>query len=282
MQEIIELKYDGPTSDGRFGIDVYEAVEALDGFADFIVALGRAVYGEGPPFRLTITGITAGSLDIKLIYDCFGFIAPFVGHAPDLFTAISHAVALFKHLKGHLPIATQSAGDGSVQITNQDGQITVVNGSVYNVVINADLGKNVEQFLSRPLKKEADSVEIRVDSKIAANANKNNADSFVSLGKGQELGTYTAETYLTIQTVVLEGDGLWRFSDGRNKFRAAINDTAFLRRVSSGSERFGRGDLLKVKLKSVQERIKGELRTTHSVEQVLDHQPYDGKQSTML
>lgn len=282
MREVIELKYDGNGADDYFGMDVYEVVEALDGFADFVVALGRAVYGEVPAFKLDITGVSRGSLDISFIYDTLGAAAPFVGHVADLFTAIKDAVSLLSHLKGHAPQATQNAGDGAIQVTNHDGQVTIVNGNVFNIVINADLGKNAEQFLGRPLKKEANSAQIRVGSKIAANANRASAESFVSLGGGEELGTYFTETHLTIQTVVLEGDGLWRFSDGRNKFRAAINDKAFLQRVSSGSERFGRGDILKVKLKSVQTKVKGELHTAHSIEQVLGHQPYRGGQSTLL
>ncbi len=282
MQEIIELKYLGRVLDKEEGMDAYDVAEAIDGFADFVITLAHAVYGTDTPTRLNIRGVPKGSLDIQFVLDTMGVAMPLLGHVGGLLGAVNQSIALLKHLKGSQPKTATHVDGGSVQVENNDGQITVVNGDIYNVVLTSDLGKQTEQFLGRPLHKTADAVEVRVASQIAAIANRNNADSFVSLGKGEPLATHTSETYLTIQTVVLEGDGLWRFSDGRNKFRAAINDAVFLKRVSSGSERFGRGDILRVKLRSVQEKIKGELRTTHTVEQVLEHQPYSGGQSTLF
>jgi hypothetical protein len=91
-----------------------------------------------------------------------------------------------------------------------------------------------------------------------------------------------ADQYLTIRTVVLEGDGKWRFSDGRNTFRAEVADPRFLQRVKQGRERFGRGDILSVRLRSRQEKIKGQLRTTHVIEEVFSHEPYQGTQSSLL
>src|SRR5262249_5501688 len=53
---------------------------------------------------------------------------------------------------------------------------------------------------------------------------------------------------------VLKGEGMWRFLFGSVSLTAKLSDDEFLQRVESGEESFHNGDLLKVRLKTVQEK----------------------------
>ena len=53
---------------------------------------------------------------------------------------------------------------------------------------------------------------------------------------------------------MLKGEGMWRFLFGSVSLTAKLSDDEFLQRVESGEESFHNGDLLKVRLKTVQEK----------------------------
>ena len=128
---------------------------------------------------------------------------------------------LFKHLQGEPPKSIKKA-DGGVAVENNTGEILVVNNPVFNIVVNSEGAPSAEKFAKRPLERQADAIEVSVNGKLAARAEKDSAEFFKAIGEGEKLGEFIAEQHLTIQTAVLEGDGNWRFSDGRNKLRADI------------------------------------------------------------
>lgn len=158
----------------------------------------------------------------------------------------------------------------------------MISDSVLHAVLNTNASQSAEQFIKHPLQSEAERLEVKINGKTATKIDRSTADDYLAIGQGETLGQFKSEQHLTIQTVVLEGDGLWRFSDGRNKFRAEIEDKKFLDRVRSGRERFGRGDILKVKLRSAQEKVRGQLKTSHFIEEVLGHEPYRAKQASLF
>jgi hypothetical protein len=283
MRSVIKLKYDGAKIRSQQGMDAYDVAEAIDAFSDFIRSLSDAIFGEQPGLHLTINGFHEGSLDIQFIYDVTAFAATIISSTDGLTLgeAIGHTFKLLEHLRGQPP-KTVKADHGGVAVENNDGQILVVNGPIYNVTVNGDLGAESERFAGKPLNRDADRIEVSVDGKRVADANHNSANSFVPLGKTEVVNEFVAELHLTIQTVVLEGDAAWRFTDGRNKFNARIADEDFLKQVRQGKERFGRGDILRVKLKTVQEKVKNQLRTNHTIEKVLSHQPFGDGQMALI
>lgn len=284
MAETISLRYTGAAISARQGMDAYDVAEAIDGFTDFLRSITQITYGEEAQPQLTVRGFREGSLGIEFVYDVAGAATTiFSSVGPQsLLDLIKNIFKLLEHLKGQAPKSIKSADRGGVIVENNDGDTILVSNSVVHIVVNGPAGQSAEQFARRPLRGEAEKVQIRVNGKLAASADRTTADSLVPIGSGEELGEFVAEQHLMIQTVVLEGDGQWRFSDGRNNFRAKINDERFLRQVRNGRERFGRGDLLKVRLRSKQERIKGQLRTIHVVEEVLEHQPYQVRQQDLF
>ncbi len=52
---------------------------------------------------------------------------------------------------------------------------------------------------------------------------------------------------------VFKGEGMWRFRYGRMSLTAKLLDDEYRQRVTTGEESFRHGDLLRVRLKTVQE-----------------------------
>lgn len=268
----------------REAMAAYEIAEAIEGFADFLQSIAEETYGVDVRFQLSIRAPRRGSFDLQFLYEIAGTTNTILSALgpTNLADFVKQVFELLKHLKGESPKSVQNADHGSVAVQNNYGDIIVVNQPVLNIVVDGPAGRSSEHFARRPLQREADNVEISVNGKVAASADKAAADCFVPIGKGEAISEFISEPYLEIRTVVLEGDGQWRFSDGRNKLAAKIDDIEFLQRVRRGQERFGKGDLLKVRLRSRQERTKGQLRITHLVEKVLDHERPQRGQGTLL
>src|SRR5262249_5248145 len=79
---------------------------------------------------------------------------------------------------------------------------------------------------------------------------------------------------------VFQGQGMWRFRYGRTFLTATLLDEEFLQKVRSREESFRHGDLLKVRLKTVQERVGGRVVTRHSIVKVLERLGQDVIAST--
>lgn len=94
----------------------------------------------------------------------------------------------------------------------------------------------------------------------------------VSVATDKALLENESEIWLTATKVVLEGEAKWNFSDGRRPFTASVLAPTFLERVKAGSERFGKGDSLLVRLKAKQSRRGARLRTQYEVTEVLRHE----------
>lgn len=273
MKSIL-LHYEGARLDERQGMDPHVVAECIDAFADFLVLLLQEDGAEDPEAIIKVRALRAGSLDIEFLVDLAAIantvLGSISGHS--LIDLIKSVFALLKFLGGEPPRSIKQAADGGVLVENNSGQVNVFNQSSVHLVVNGTAGQSAEQFVKQPLRHDADRVEVRFEDDVIGFADRSEAASFSSISEGVQLGEFVSEQHVTIQTVVLEGDGLWRFGTGRQSFRATIEDESFLRSVRSGRERFGRGDILKVRLRSKQEKVRNRLRTTHVIERVISHE----------
>ncbi|MEX2165573.1 MAG: hypothetical protein WD852_00905 [Methyloceanibacter sp.] len=271
----IELHYAGEKISEQNGMAANDVADSIEGFADFLYSITRAAYGAEVEVKLIVRTAKPGSFDIQFLYEVGAVAYTIVSAigADSIADLIRQSFDLLKHLKGEPPKSVKTADRGSVFVENNAGQIIVVNQPVIHAVVDGRAGNGAEKFARRPLQHEAEELDVLVDGKVAAKADRRSANFLVPISKGDTLNEFVSDQFLTIRTVVLEGDGQWRFSDGKNSFRAVIDDRGFLQRVKEGKERFGRGDILRVRLRSKQEKVRGQLRTTHMIEEVLSHEP---------
>jgi hypothetical protein len=82
--------------------------------------------------------------------------------------------------------------------------------------------------------------------------------------------------YLNLISPSFEDGNKWRFSTKDSKFFATIKDTAFLSKVDSGQELFGKGDILKVKMLVKQSETGDfQIKNEHEIIKVLEHRRFD-------
>lgn len=276
----LSLKYIGPGVDK--GMNAYLAAEAIQGFAEFAQTISQVVTPGADQVTLQIKDFSEGSSFLDFALTVATVAAPFAGQADTIFSSIKSCIELLIHLRGEPPKNVRKADGGSVYVENNSGNINVFNGTTVFLVTERDIGKNAEKFIRSPLRFDATHLDIAVNDHVAGSADKDNFDYFRRIKSEEALIENRQELYLTIASVVLEGDGMWKFSDGRLRLSATIEDNLFLESVKSGRERFGRGDTLKVVLRSTQTRVQGALKSKYVIEKVLEHIPYTEKSRRLL
>lgn len=75
---------------------------------------------------------------------------------------------------------------------------------------------------------------------------------------------------LSLVSPVFKDGNKWRFNDGLTDFAAAVLDIDFISQVENG-ERFGKGDLLAVEMRTIQTRIGFKLNLERTIIKVLKH-----------
>lgn len=285
MQELLTLKYEGEgVAEGE--MDAYEVAAAVRGFSDFTRLIGATSYGEDAEIKTTIRGFREGSFEIDLVYSLLssefsGLVSSAIGSPGDFLKLIGDCFDLIKHLRGKPPRDTWRAEPGIVNVENNHGAVIQAKEVVINVVLDRKTGRAVQDFVKRPLARSADKIDILSKDETIATAGRDDSGFFVEIETSEKLVEHTAEVFLTIRTVVLEGDTRWRFHDGQRIVAATIEDQAFLQLVAKG-ERFGRGDTLRVRLRATQRRVDGQLKADYVIVEVLDHAVFEERQTRLL
>lgn len=269
MESSIDLNYNGERD--LPGIDAREAAQVLDGFQQYLFLVAREVGGSDAHPQVRVTSYKEGSDLFSFVVAVAGVAAPFVGQASDIVDLLKSSIKLLMHLGGKPPTSIKTAKDGGLLVENNEGTINVFNQPTFNLIVNTSASKAAEAFVRRPLERRT-SLDIVSGGKKIVSINRDDAGKFVEIPRSDILLEHSYETYLTVRTVVLVGSGVWRFNDGRHVINAKIEDERFLARVRQGEERFGHGDLFFVRLRAVQRKEKGALKTEYFVEEVLSHQ----------
>lgn len=82
---------------------------------------------------------------------------------------------------------------------------------------------------------------------------------------------------LQLVNIALREENKWRFFDGAATFYASVTDDNFLNRIDLNQERFGKGDILKVRIKERKTLAGEQLKAEYEVVEVLEHR-YAGTQ----
>lgn len=265
--------------DGR--LDAYEAAANMIAFTDFLAVAARCAYGRNATIKADVYGITKGSFSIQFLLDLGGVFATlFAGPASpkDLFDVIRDGFSAWRHLEGEDPAKIQQTNENSVAITNNSGQVIQVNIGTLELLSDEKSAKAVARFIGKALEPEGmETLMIETeDRELIAGTNREQAPWFVPVSTGKTLFDYTHTTALHVESATFKEGNKWRFSDGQASFSANITDQDFLDRVASGSERFGKGDILVVELNVVQKQVGANFKTERTIVRVKSHRtPHD-------
>ena len=269
-------------------MDARQVASQIVAFSDFLDVVCESAYGETVQIHTEVQGFRGDSFDIDFIFQIGGHIATLmssnIASPKDVIDMIKHSVALWRHLSGHPPKSLNHAQDDAqlVSVENNNGQILAVNNSIVYVVTDPKAGNAVQKFINDPLKADGvNGVKIRSQKfEERAQIEKSDADYFKTVYIEEPIETIV-ESYLIIESPTFKEGNKWRLSEGDISFAAEMLDKRFLQDVNEGLERFGKGDVLLVKMLITQVMAFGRLSTKRKILEVLDHKK-GSKQQRLL
>jgi hypothetical protein len=258
-------------------IEADELIKVLSAFNRIALKASRAFYGSDASTSFRLTHIRSGSLDIQGFIELLAGLQPAFAMLPSLSFGISDIPELIKawldlltFLKGKPPQRVQTVQKGNaVQVENVNGNVTTVNGNVYNTLIFHNVGADASK-LDVPVKKGARQLELIKGRKIIATYTPDDAAQFRAIKPTENSIESEIDAIVEVVAPVLQGEGMWRFKYGRMYLTAKLLDDEYRQRVTNGEESFKHGDLLKVRLKTVQEKVGHRVVTRHSIIKVID------------
>jgi hypothetical protein len=211
--------------------------------------------------KINITAVEKGSfiVDIELFHQILNDIKDFFSNSE--VQGIGIVSAAFIEL---LRLKKETKGKKPESIVYKDNE-AIINGNVtvnkntYNIYsknekINSSIQNTFEAIADEP---NIEAFEVKqIDNKIPnfiINRNEFNImQASNELLKEKEKTIEENNVELQIFKVVFESGRKWEFIYGGFKISAKIQDELFLRKVTSGEERFGKGDILKANIRITQ------------------------------
>jgi hypothetical protein len=271
METKISLKYNGAAVDaGR--MDVYMASANMIAFSEFMVIATKATFGETATANAEVAGFGHSSFVTNLLFSFGGDIATIFTSVPadHLMKVVKEAIGLWKFLKGSPPKAVEYA-EQHVKVTNNNGNILLVQAQTFNLVMNEKASSAVEKFIKSPLSANGiDTLTLDGDFGHIGDIDKSEAQHFIPVAASVLLNESSFEMSLVIESPSFKDGNKWKVWDGAQSFFVEMLDLEFIERINGG-ERFGKGDVLRAEVRFIQKRVGGKLEAERSVTKVIEH-----------
>lgn len=275
----ILLRYEGPAvEDGT--MNVYDAAANMTAFSDFVVAAAHKIYGEDVHVKAEVTAFRHGSFGTDLLFEVIGAAAATLPMLPDVVsvaTTVKESLELYRFLKGEEPQKVEHREDNSVHVTNNSGNIIVINRPSLQLTLDSKAGKAAAQFIGEALSKAGvDSIDISSGGVKIAQATTNDAQYYHPIGDEDTVTESVTRMGLVIEMLSFKDGNKWRMWNGAESLMYAMEDEDFSGRVNSG-EAFRKGDILICDVRVKQTRANGGLKLHRSIVKVHDHKGGPGQ-----
>lgn len=291
MSTHFRITYDGPALQTH-EMEVRQLAPALHALGDLLDAANHAIGSSRSHVAVNVKGsFKTGSfgIDLSLVQSitdqvvdlltsrevqATATLLAFLGlSARDAGKSVSSGlIGVIRWLRGRRISSVTTLDDGMVRI-EVDGEAIVTELQVIVLLKDPATMKALQGVIHDPLQNDGvDSFASGTDSEIECVISKDEAAWFAYAERDAEpLSSYERQCWLLIETPSFRDGNKWKFSDGNVTFHAAIEDADFLRKIDDGTERFGKGDRLHVKLRVDQFQTASRLITEYAIATVIEH-----------
>lgn len=292
------IKYDGPALTSH-EMDVRELAPALLALSTLLEESNRTLNSEKPEIRVNVKGnFKSGSFKVDLSAaltfkeQLVSLLAgPDATAMANLFGILSGLgllgggglLGLLLWLKGRKPSSISYDKDKVVfTIQGDDGgnDSLAVDLAVHRLYQESTVRQSLAKVV-KPLDREGiDTFTSGRDGEAEVIITKADAPALAAIDDASSIvsDTITDGMLLQIESPSFKDGNKWRLTDGTTSFYAELADMEFVDRIQSGEERFGKGDVLVVKMRRVQSISDNGLKTEYKIEEVKEHRaPLQGR-----
>jgi len=269
----ILLRYQGPAVDDGT-MNVYDAAANMVAFSNFVVAAAHKLYGEDVQVTADITAFKHASFGTDLMFQVMQATAATLPMLPNLIsvaTTVKESIELYRFLKGEEPAKVQHIDDHSINVTNNSGNIIVVNTPSLHLTLDRKAGEAAAQFIGAALSKPGvNQIEISSDGAQLVQATTDEALFYHPIGDDETLTESTSRMGLVIESLSFKDGNKWKMWNGSETLGYAMEDEDFIGRVNNG-EAFRKGDILTCDVRVTQTKSGKALKLQRVIVKVYDH-----------
>ena len=266
-------------------MDVRDLAPALIALGELFTRANTILNGNDIAVSLKVRATKPGSFELLLIlaqacYTTTQFLtSDLITSAANLLSIVtgipkigdSSLFGVFKKLKGQKPIAIEQSEGVTLKASNIELHISTEVFRLYK-----DNGiKELAQAVVEPLFRDGiDKMTVKDGRKELESVSKEDAASFTLSDISTSEGTENIVPKLTLKLVSPTFDlkkSKWRLDDGGGRKWYAIQDERFLLEVREHKRRFGMGDYLICRIKTVQRVTENGLEMERTILSVLEH-----------
>lgn len=290
MSEKFHVVYDGKALEEHL-MDVRDLAPAMMAISDLLTHANKEINGDKLEIQLNVkANFKTGCFGIEFVEHL-----SWVNQIKDMLagptaTALANAsgilglvgffsgaavgvIQIYKKLEGKPPVRIEETTD-SAKVFYSETEYLEVDKRALRLYRSKVIASDIEKMLE-PLSKDGiDSfyvVREMLDENVELFIDKEEVEYFKFQDIDDHLSESITETFLQIESISFKEKNKWRFNNGGATINASISDEAFLQKIDSGLLRFGKGDLLKVKLKTIQFLAHTKLKTEFEVVEVIEH-----------
>ncbi|EII5851493.1 hypothetical protein ACSRBF_03330 [Acinetobacter baumannii] len=290
MSEKFHVVYDGKALEEHL-MDVRDLAPAMMAISDLLTHANKEINGDKLEIQLNVkANFKTGCFGIEFVEHL-----SWVNQIKDLLvgptaTALANAsgilglvgffggatvgvIQIYKKLKGNPPVKIEETVDHA-KVFYTETEYLEVDKRALRLYRSKVIASDIEKMLE-PLSKDGiDSfyvVKEMLDENVELFIDKKEVEYFKFQDIDDHLSENITETFLQIESISFKEKNKWRFNNGGSTINASITDEVFLQKIDSGLLRFGKGDLLKVKLKTIQFLAHTKLKTEFEVMEVIEH-----------
>ncbi|AGQ07145.1 MULTISPECIES: hypothetical protein [Acinetobacter] len=290
MSEKFHVVYDGKALEEHL-MDVRDLAPAMMAISDLLTHANKEINGDKLEIQLNVkANFKTGCFGIEFVEHL-----SWVNQIKDLLvgptaTALANAsgilglvgffggatvgvIQIYKKLKGNPPVKIEETVDHA-KVFYTETEYLEVDKRALRLYRSKVIASDIEKMLE-PLSKDGiDSfyvVKEMLDENVELFIDKKEVEYFKFQDIDDHLSESITETFLQIESISFKEKNKWRFNNGGSTINASITDEVFLQKIDSGLLRFGKGDLLKVKLKTIQFLAHTKLKTEFEVMEVIEH-----------
>ncbi len=180
---------------------------------------------------------------------------------------------LLKALGGQRISSREPLPSGSFRLTLPDGAVYESSSEALDLYDRPSARAKARRVVD-PLRREGvERVEFRRDDVPVLEVGAADLPGYAELPEGV-IGEREDEVIVTLITASVEGNYLWRFTEGDStRFTASMEDPEFRGRIDSHAISFQKDDRFRVLMKVVQREVDGKLHVDRTVVKVLQTYP---------
>lgn len=193
---------------------------------------------------------------------------------------IQSVIELLKWQKGKRPksvevIPQDTSRSQALIVENVEGEKVTVNQNIFNVAGDVHIHDSFEDVFQPLEQSGVEALEVREEEKVVTSITRNEVPYFRLPDEPEEvLHEYEREVVAELISPHFREGLKWRFSTGKGeRFTAEMHDTDFLAKLDRREQTFGKGDIVRMKIKSITSQTPSGIKSEHQILQVITINP---------